>query len=681
MDEQNGEVFDHHAELFSQIGAVSDHETFKDFVLDSSGLLDNTSGSKPNQLAIPGPGSTSQGSMWSHSFNEPTPLLINHNRAMYNNPVPVPPLDDVDNASALLDSLVKNLPAPDGVMDQFSSQHFLEKSQNVRHFNHAPGQLFEGLHRISTDKVTQSVLDNMSRFEGNTIAGKCNDFDSLSWNGVVADPVHTLNFHSQNRSIINPQSSLDKNGNSAVFNHTHIDKLHCGFPQNLAEQMPQNNSLIRLSPSASVESNIHTPTTSYESASPLSSNRTPIRSDESISPMGSGHTPLRMDDSTSPLASVKTPMRMDEGSPMGRTPHRMEEGCSPAGISGILSSKIDGSPSHKLNGQTPQRFENYSSPPSVLRRNEGKSPASYILPSPKTENSNKITDPLEDNDGSVMEPKVESFEDDVGMYPCERRKKPKETEARDEKSPAMIPVETLIKSQGMKKIPIPFVSAKRIDDPVITKKAAKRTLPRKSDSELYLASSSLSKKSESESKSLVTNQFGGIKTENEVPDSNEDNLSDNAQTLEDAEIINAVEDNLTKCRKRRKKADISVPNAKRRFRKKVTIYQSSVSPEETGIKLKIKLAPSFQQSKPLKKRRSKRQYLSDEEEGGSAGKKSKKVVRFSSGTKEPESSEQTMWGSKIPPDVLQRVFKFVIEEQGCVPSLVRYELILSFKND
>lgn len=584
--------------------------------------------------------------------------MINHNRNMYNTPMQLPSMDlsDADNTSAIIDSLVKNLPNSDSLLEQFATQHFGDKNSNTR-LNHAPGPIYDRLHRISTDKVTEEMLNSLSRLDSNDFLAKCSsEFESLAWNGAISGP---MDFQSQNRLALNSQGSIDKNGNSAVFNSTHGDKIPGNFGP-FPEHIPHNNFSTRPSPSASVESNVHTPTTSSESASPLSSNRTPIRSDESISPMGSGHTPLRMDDSTSPLASVKTPMRIDEGSPLGRTPLRTEEGFSPAGTSSTLPSV---SPSHKLNGQTPQRCENYSSPPSFPMKKDVRSP---VLPSPVSKSD----------------------------YPEEPKEERVDSES---KSDSAIPtIEALIKTN--KKIPIPFVSAKRIDDPVLCKKAAKRTLPRKSDSDLYLASSSLPGRSESEPETTSAavnneNEISGVKTETEVPEAKRE-----PQTVEpvDAQKLTQVAaaasvsapaaatpdlSDDTKGKKKRKTPENNVPT--KRCRKKVTIYQSSMSPEETGIKLKIKLAPSLPPPPRIKKRRSKKNSNSgsDDEEGKS--KKTKKSVRFSPGTREPkesESSEQSEWGSRVPPEILQRIFQYVIDDQGCVPSLVRLSTVCKLWN-
>lgn len=684
MDEKNGEVFDHHAELFAQIGSVSENDSLRDFMLNPSDLIEPTGTAKTIPVPATQIGSTPQDNMWvqGYSCSEPPGLLLNHNRSGFNLPLSVPPLEilpnEVENTSALLDNLVKSIPASENVLDQYTSPSLPNKNLSVNcrsaadNSNHMSNPLFGGLYRISSDKVTQDFLDNFNKLESSDMLIKCSEYENLAWNGLICDPINNINFQSQNQLTHGLQSSVDKNGNSALFGSSHIDKISSS---NSSEHFPQNNFMARLSPSASVETSVRTPATSYESASPLSNNRTPIRSDESISPMGSGHTPLRVEESTSPLTNIKTPLRIEEGSPMGRTPLRVEESFSPVGSgSSFLTSN---SPSHKTSAQT-QGFDSYS-PPSIFKRTEAKSPTSSIHPVSCKLEHQESTNKKEEKEPATNETKISEEKGiKTGKVVCsasklEESKSSSKNLSSVLESDATTSAEALIKLQTNKKLPIPFVSAQRIDDPIVSRKSVKRTLSRKSDSELYCVSSSMSRESESDLQSLATNEACIVKTEfsNVVPEVEKNKLSDDAQKMSQAEDITFSEEFFNKSKKRRKKTEnLCLPNIKRRNRKRVTIYQSSMSPEETGIKLKIKVASAFQRIKPQKKRKSKKQYGSDEEED-SGSKRSKKIVRFSNSTRESETSEQTEWGDKIPPQVLQRIFEFVVEEQGCVPSLVR----------
>ena len=666
MDEKNGEVFDHHAELFAQIGNVTENESLRDFLISPTGMIDHNSTAKNFSVPSAQIGSTSHDNMWSHGYgcNQPSGLLLNHTRTGFNLPLSVSQLDMpssvIENSNILLDNLVKNIPLSSNTLNPYASASVPNKSVNIDcrtvtdNSNLLPSTLFSGMCGNNSEKVTQDFLGNYNKLESSDMIVKCSEYENVAWNGIVCDSINNINFHSQNRLSHSFQSSIDKNGNSALFGSTH-DKISCG--SNSSEHFIQNNFMTRLSPSASVETSVRTPATSYESASPLSSNRTPIRSDESISPMGSGHTPLRVEDSTSPLTNIKTPLRIEEGSPLGRTPLRVEESYSPMGSSSnnLLTSN---SPSHKINGPV-QGSETYQNPPCSLKKIEAKSPSSNLHQTkPKIENPESMIDSPETS--KLIEESM-----------CSPKKS-------DEKLDLNLTGSTKSDASSVKEIirqfSIPFSAEKRVDDSLNSKKSVKRTLSDKSDCEFYLTSSSAIEKEGSDLKTLPRiNEACSVKTEFlNVPEVETNKLNVDAQNISQMDRVSFGEEFFSKSKRRRKKSDnnSNLPNAKRRNRKRVTIYQSLMSPEETGIKLKIKVASAFQRVKPQKKRRSKRQFCSDDEEDGKS-KRCKKVVRFSNHSKESEGEEQTEWGNKLPPNILQKIFHYVVEDQGCVPSLVR----------
>ncbi|KAK6636603.1 hypothetical protein RUM43_010265 [Polyplax serrata] len=681
MDEKNGEVFEHHSELFAQVGSVLGSGTLKNVLVNPSGMTDSARSAKTGPLPVSQASGMQQENIWTQGFpcNESLGLTV-QNKSVFNLQLPesvdILP-NEVVNTSALLDNLVKNIPATEGAnANQYTtavlpSKNVGSKSTTSDNVIQGTNPLLSGLCRINSEKVTQDLLENFNKLESNDMLLKCSDYENLPWNGLICDPINSANFQSQNHLPHGLQSSIDKNGNSALFGTSQIDKINSG--SNPSEHFTQNNFLARLSPSASVETCVRTPATSYESASPLSNNRTPIRSDESISPMGSGHTPLRIDESTSPLTNMKTPLRIEEGSPMGRTPHRVDESFSPLGSSSITLTS--GSPSHKTNGQT-QCFDSYS-PPSLFKKSEGKNLTLGNQPSSSKSEASEDKNVKEEKDEVTL---TETTSSVGGALKAEQGVCSfGESDDKDVNSLDTI-VEALTKQQVNKKLPIPFVCAKRLDESLVNRKSGKRTLSKKSDGEtIHLGSSSLSGTREGVPKS---NEACNVKTEltNEVPEVERNELRDDAQKLSQPEDVTYSDEFYNKSKRRRKKSDaMCLPSIKRRSRKRVTIYQSSMSPEESGIKLKIKVASAFQRMKPQKKRRSKKHYGSDEEEG-SESKRSKKYSRSSNSTKESETSEQTEWGSKIPPEVLHRIFEFVVEDQGCVPSLVRFSSVCKLWN-
>jgi len=116
----------------------------------------------------------------------------------------------------------------------------------------------------------------------------------------------------------------------------------------------------------------------------------------------------------------------------------------------------------------------------------------------------------------------------------------------------------------------------------------------------------------------------------------------------------------SKPKKRQKTESGNALATKKKYTKQKPIYQSSVSGETSGIKLKIKLAAIV----PPKRRRRKPDADVTVQEECKPGKRRKKTL---SGP-----IEQSEWGNKLPAHVLERIFQIVVDEEGCIPSLVRY---------
>lgn len=662
MDENNRKVFEGHAQFFSNIGTSSESEPLNDFIMSTGGVTDSSSVSKSISGSVITSESVLHSELWTHSFNcQGQGADVGKNNTAVNIPIGVSPFctsTDLHNSSSLVDDLSESIQDSQNV-DQYLPA--LVSRKNIIQDNR-PGTLmssnlsnsiYSNLHLINVEKNSQSFLESFSKQETIEKLNKCSDYESVTWNGAICDPLSSLPFQSQNQLNCSPQRSVDKNGNTASFNSAHVDKISC-IP-NSFDHFSQNNFLVRLSPSASVETNVRTPATSYESASPLSNNRTPIRSDESISPMGSGHTPLRI----------------EENSPMGRTSLCVEESFSPLG-SGVCVLTSN-SPSHKSSGVT-SGFDNYSSSPTVVKKSEVKSPTSCtastfgkcettetIVKRSESEPVNKDTSTFQENIKNVLPEETKCF-DNIGN----KDKSNNILSVSDNSDIGSL--DSSIKHELGQKPLLAFVSCNKKSDSIVNRKSHKRTLSRKSDEKLCVSSSLLSSEGENNSVFIGTEGVSVIKTENAVPEVVL--KKEAAEKVCQSNTSFCSERLLSKSKKPRKKTqNISLLSGKRKNKKKVTIYQSSMSPEETGIKLKIKVSSAFQQVKRQKKRKSKN-CESDEEES-SESKRSKKIVRFSNTNKEPQICTQNEWGSKIPSEILQKIFQIVVDEQGCVPSLVR----------
>lgn len=82
--------------------------------------------------------------------------------------------------------------------------------------------------------------------------------------------------------------------------------------------------------------------------------------------------------------------------------------------------------------------------------------------------------------------------------------------------------------------------------------------------------------------------------------------------------------------------------------KNVATYQSQISPDQNGIKLKIKKSVTVAPQKSRKKR----------SKGG-----------YDDSYEEP--LEQSVWGDQIPEEILYKIFYMVTKTEGCIPFLVR----------
>ncbi|GLH10795.1 Uncharacterized protein GBIM_15685, partial [Gryllus bimaculatus] len=98
-------------------------------------------------------------------------------------------------------------------------------------------------------------------------------------------------------------------------------------------------------------------------------------------------------------------------------------------------------------------------------------------------------------------------------------------------------------------------------------------------------------------------------------------------------------------------------------RQPAVTYHSQISPDQNGIKLKIKKSPgsvAVQKNVKRKERTRKRRSKKDEEE-----------EEENLDSSDPGSTEQSKWGSHLPVPVLIKVFSTVAQEEGCLPFLVR----------
>lgn len=122
----------------------------------------------------------------------------------------------------------------------------------------------------------------------------------------------------------------------------------------------------------------------------------------------------------------------------------------------------------------------------------------------------------------------------------------------------------------------------------------------------------------------------------------------------------------------------------------VAMYQSQISDNKMGIKLKLKksevltVLPSAKSKKVAKSnrkrsRKSKPKNTSDSDDS-SYEKKPRRVNNNKATTVEKEPEEQSPWGLMIPEPILLKIFENVVNQEGCLPALVRLGKVCSLWN-
>lgn len=101
----------------------------------------------------------------------------------------------------------------------------------------------------------------------------------------------------------------------------------------------------------------------------------------------------------------------------------------------------------------------------------------------------------------------------------------------------------------------------------------------------------------------------------------------------------------------------------------VAMYQSQISDNNHGIKLRIKKSDA-QPKKSRKRGRKSKNHDSDSADSDSGHGRGKKTKNQQSNNN-TEPLEQSAWGLNLPQPILYRIFQLVCAEEGCLPALVR----------
>ena len=123
------------------------------------------------------------------------------------------------------------------------------------------------------------------------------------------------------------------------------------------------------------------------------------------------------------------------------------------------------------------------------------------------------------------------------------------------------------------------------------------------------------------------------------------------------------------------------PNAPTKKKKQPVTYQSQISPDQNGIKLRIKKSSAStttvqrpnRRRERAKKRKTKKELNTDDDvSDNEADKRVKwKDQDVSEESEAEEPGEQSDWGLRLPITALHHIFLMVTHEEGCLPFLVR----------
>uniref|UniRef100_A0A1B6CKE6 F-box domain-containing protein n=1 Tax=Clastoptera arizonana TaxID=38151 RepID=A0A1B6CKE6_9HEMI len=125
-----------------------------------------------------------------------------------------------------------------------------------------------------------------------------------------------------------------------------------------------------------------------------------------------------------------------------------------------------------------------------------------------------------------------------------------------------------------------------------------------------------------------------------------------SETVCSPEGESVIEDKPTQ--KRRKRKTTHQPRQRNTTK---TTYQSQISPDQNGIKIRIRKSLTLAPHRPRKR-------------------KSKEPIENDISDEEP--AEQSVWADKIPEHVLYNIFYMVTKMEGCVPFLVRMSRVCQF---
>lgn len=175
----------------------------------------------------------------------------------------------------------------------------------------------------------------------------------------------------------------------------------------------------------------------------------------------------------------------------------------------------------------------------------------------------------------------------------------------------------------------------------------------------------------------------------ESPKSENENQDGVVESAHSSECSNMPKGRYTSSRGRKRKgAEMTTargrPPGPAKKKKQPVTYQSQISPDQNGIKIRIKkssasptvIRPPRRRERGKKRKSKKCSNTEDEESDVGSNKRVKwKDQSVSEGSEADEFGEQSDWGLRLPRQTLYDIFFMVTQEEGCLPFLIRLYFI------
>ncbi|XP_021934003.1 F-box/LRR-repeat protein 6 isoform X3 [Zootermopsis nevadensis] len=181
----------------------------------------------------------------------------------------------------------------------------------------------------------------------------------------------------------------------------------------------------------------------------------------------------------------------------------------------------------------------------------------------------------------------------------------------------------------------------------------------------------------------------------ESPKSENESQDGEVESAHSSECFNTPKGRYTSSRGRKRKGAETItargrPPGPTKKKKQPVTYQSQISPDQNGIKIRIKKSSAsptviqpHRRRERGKKRKSKKGSNTEDEESDIGSNKQVNWMdqSVSEESEADEFGEQSDWGLRLPRQTLYDIFYMVTQEEGCLPFLIRMCRVCSLWRD